>query len=44
MEKNIVYHSYNVAAAVRDLRIASTSQQMFGIYHKMSFVHSSVCE
>lgn len=37
MEKNIVYHSYNMAA-VRDLRIASVSQQMFGIYHKIIFL------
>lgn len=43
MEKNIVYHSYNVAA-VRDLRIASTSQQMFGIYHKITFVRTGVIE
>lgn len=43
MEKNIIYHCYNVAAA-RDLRILSALQQMFGIYHKIIFLCTGVIE
>lgn len=37
MEKNIIYHNYNVAA-IRDPRIASVLEQMFGIYCRNVFV------